>query len=56
MNEAFTPLPERLRPRSLDEVVGQRHVLAEGKLLRVAVESGNPEIREKILKLPTPTP
>ncbi|WP_022854346.1 replication-associated recombination protein A [Thermodesulfatator atlanticus] len=28
------PLAERLRPRSLDEFVGQRHLLAEGKFLR----------------------
>jgi putative ATPase len=30
------PLAERLRPRTLDEVVGQRHLLAPGKPLRVA--------------------
>lgn len=28
------PLPERMRPRSLDEFVGQRHLLGEGRLLR----------------------
>lgn len=32
-----TPLPARLRPRSLSEVFGQRHLLAEGKLLRRAI-------------------
>lgn len=36
------PLAERLRPRSLDEVVGQTHLLAEGKPLRVAFQSGRP--------------
>nr|WP_297530087.1 replication-associated recombination protein A [uncultured Roseateles sp.] len=36
------PLPERLRPRKLDEVVGQRHLLGEGMPLRVALESGRP--------------
>lgn len=36
------PLAERLRPRTLDEVVGQRHLLGEGKPLRVAFESGKP--------------
>ncbi|MDY3330337.1 MAG: replication-associated recombination protein A [Pelistega sp.] len=36
------PLAERLRPRSLDEVVGQSHLLAEGKPLRVAFQSGRP--------------
>ncbi len=34
------PLAERLRPRHLDEVVGQRHLLAPGRPLRVAFESG----------------
>ncbi|MBK6787293.1 MAG: replication-associated recombination protein A [Rubrivivax sp.] len=34
------PLAERLRPHTLDEVVGQRHLLAAGRPLRVAFESG----------------
>ena len=34
------PLAERLRPQTLDEVVGQRHLLAAGRPLRVAFESG----------------
>src|SRR5213592_487071 len=34
------PLPVRARPRSLDELVGQDHLLAEGSPLRVAVETG----------------
>ncbi len=33
------PLAWRMRPRSLDEYVGQAHILAEGKLLRRAVET-----------------
>jgi putative ATPase len=33
------PLAARLRPQSLDEVVGQRHLLAPGKPLRVLIES-----------------
>lgn len=33
------PLASRMRPRSLDEVAGQQHILAEGKLLRRAIES-----------------
>ncbi len=37
---ASTPLAERLRPRSLDEVAGQSHLVATGKPLRVALESG----------------
>lgn len=32
------PLPERLRPRTLDEVVGQKHLLGPGKPLRVMIE------------------
>jgi len=48
MNDLFapeptgTPLAERLRPQSLDEVIGQRHLLGEGKPLRVAFESRRP--------------
>jgi putative ATPase len=34
------PLAERLRPRTLDEVIGQTHLLAPGKPLRVAFETG----------------
>lgn len=33
-----TPLAERMRPRSLDEVVGQEHLLAPGKPLRLQIE------------------
>ncbi|MES2657665.1 MAG: replication-associated recombination protein A [Verrucomicrobiota bacterium] len=33
------PLAARMRPRSLNEVAGQQHILAEGKLLRRAIES-----------------
>jgi putative ATPase len=36
------PLAERLRPRTLGEVIGQQHVLGEGMALRVAFESGQP--------------
>ena len=36
------PLAEKLRPRTLDEVVGQKHLLGPGKPLRVAFESGKP--------------
>ena len=34
------PLAERLRPKTLDEMIGQRHLLGAGKPLRVAFESG----------------
>ncbi|HBD32138.1 MAG TPA: recombination factor protein RarA, partial [Cupriavidus sp.] len=36
------PLAERLRPRNIDEVIGQQHLLGPGKPLRVAFESGEP--------------
>src|SRR5213595_3523514 len=34
------PLAARMRPRTLDEFVGQRHLLAPGKPLRDAIERG----------------
>ena len=37
-----TPLADRIRPTSLDEVVGQQHILGEGKALRKSHE--NPSI------------
>jgi putative ATPase len=36
------PLAERLRPKTLGEVIGQQHILGEGMPLRVAFESGVP--------------
>lgn len=36
------PLAERMRPRSLDEVVGQEHILAAGKPLRLQIERDDP--------------
>ncbi len=35
-----TPLAERLRPRSLDEYIGQRHLVGEGAVIRRMIESG----------------
>jgi putative ATPase len=40
--EPRAPLAERLRPRSIDEVAGQGHLLGPGKPLRLAFESGKP--------------
>jgi putative ATPase len=34
-----SPLADRMRPRSLDEVVGQRHLLDSGKLLRSSIQN-----------------
>jgi len=48
MNDLFgkpepqAPLAEALRPHSIDEVVGQRHLLGPGKPLRLAFESRRP--------------
>jgi len=39
--EEAQPLAARLRPRSLDEYVGQSHILASGKALRQAIENGS---------------
>jgi len=39
-NQPQAPLAERLRPKTLDEVVGQSHLLGEGKPLRLAFQSG----------------
>ncbi len=36
------PLAARLRPRTIDEVVGQGHLLAPGSALRTAIETGRP--------------
>lgn len=35
-----SPLADRMRPASLDEVVGQKHLLAPGRVLRRIIESG----------------
>ncbi len=35
------PLAERLRPRSLDDYIGQSHLVGQGAILRQMIESGN---------------
>ena len=35
------PLAERMRPKSLDEYIGQKHLVGEGAILRQMIESGN---------------
>ena len=37
-----SPLAERLRPKTLGEVIGQQHLLGDGMPLRIAFESGRP--------------
>ncbi|NVM92221.1 putative ATPase [Variovorax sp. SG517] len=39
---AHQPLAERLRPKTLGEVIGQQHLLGPGMPLRIAFESGQP--------------
>src|SRR6185503_9147777 len=41
------PLADRMRPSTLDEVVGQEHLLGPGRVLRAAIESG--ELHSMIL-------
>ncbi len=41
-DQGLKPLAERLRPATIDDMVGQAHLLGQGKPLRVAFESGRP--------------
>ncbi len=40
-SETGRPLADRMRPRTLDEYVGQEHILGPGKPLRAQIENGN---------------
>ena len=40
-SEISIPLAEKLRPKVLDEIVGQSDIFSKGKSLRVAIEYGN---------------
>jgi len=44
---APAPLADRMRPRTLDEIVGQEHLLGPGRVLRAAIETG--ELHSMIL-------
>ena len=37
----MTPLAERIRPQTLDELVGQQHLAGKGSILRTAIEQGH---------------
>ena len=37
----YAPLSERMRPRTIDEIVGQDEILGPGKPLRLAIENDN---------------
>ena len=39
--DQYAPLAARMRPRTLDEVVGQTHILGKGRALRALIESGD---------------
>ena len=41
MNCRYQPLADEIRPRNLDDIVGQQHILGQDGLLRRIVESGN---------------
>src|SRR5207247_977893 len=45
--KAPAPLADRMRPRQLDEIVGQEHLLGSGRVLRAAIETG--ELHSMIL-------
>ncbi|MBQ0078096.1 MAG: replication-associated recombination protein A [Bacteroidales bacterium] len=38
---SYAPLPERMRPQTIDEYVGQQHLVGKGQILRNMLESGN---------------
>lgn len=42
--EPQKPLAEALRPASLDDVIGQQHLIGPGKPLRLAIEAQVPQI------------
>ena len=37
----MTPLADRIRPKGIDEIVGQKHLFGKGMYLRRIIESGN---------------
>ncbi len=41
MSELRIPLAQRMRPKSLEDFVGQEHIIGKGKILRRAIEYGN---------------
>lgn len=41
MSDSHIPLPERLRPRDLAEIIGQDHLLGENAPLRQMIDQGH---------------
>ncbi len=37
----YEPLAERMRPKTLDDYIGQKHLVGEGAVIRRMIESGN---------------
>ena len=42
------PLAERLRPKTLDDYIGQQHLVGKGKVLRKMIESGVDNLYKKL--------
>jgi putative ATPase len=42
MHSSQAPLAERIRPQTLDQLVGQQHLTGKGSVLRAAIEQGKP--------------
>ena len=38
--EEMSPLADKMRPKNIEEVAGQKHLLAEGKVLRRIIDGG----------------
>ncbi|MEJ7672311.1 MAG: hypothetical protein WKF59_06295 [Chitinophagaceae bacterium] len=45
---AQIPLAERLRPTTLNDLVGQEHLTGEGSILRTAIEPGKNSINDPL--------
>src|ERR671912_500894 len=41
MNSTAVPLAERMRPSTLDDLVGQQHLTGKGSILRTSIENGS---------------
>ena len=52
--QSEAPLADRMRPRTLEEFVGQQHILAPGRLLRRAIQVD--QLSSLIFYGPCPTP
>ena len=46
---ALSPLADRMRPRTLDEFIGQAHIVGQGRLLRRAIEDARVQGRRGLV-------